>query len=220
MKIEFFEYNCAEFFETYYSGGLFHPTEAQDLLPHNGVNLDNEKQELKIGQIWDDHDLILCYRKGREGIWGRSNYDGSYQLFSNTIKEFTEGWYQRESNYWGAMTQKQNWIEVAKYYQKQIKRYNWNDGQLLQFIEKGLLDTISNNLFIKGYKNYIGISLNNGFVSRPFENMVYLYYDKNNEDYIAHFHLNFFDAHSSESYKINQCDEMIENIKNWINKSA
>lgn len=43
MDTELVGYNCTEFFEEYYSNGLFHPTEAQDLLPHTKIILDKKK---------------------------------------------------------------------------------------------------------------------------------------------------------------------------------
>jgi hypothetical protein len=42
------------------------------LLPHKDITVDEENEFLKIGQIWDDHDLILGYRKQQNGIWARS----------------------------------------------------------------------------------------------------------------------------------------------------
>ena len=49
--------------------------------------------------------------------------------------EFTEGWYHRESNYWGALTQKMIWKEIEGYFQLNISRYNWKANELLNFIK-------------------------------------------------------------------------------------
>ncbi len=220
MDIEFSKYNCEDFFDTYYENGLFHPTEAQDLLAHNELKFDDDKHFLQIGQIWDDHDLVLGYRKGLNGIYGRSNYDGKYSFFSNSVKEFTEGWYQKESNYWGGLSQHQIWTEIEKFYQINQKRYDWRVDGLLKFIQRALQTHLSNEVFVKGYKNQLGISLKNGFNGRPFENMVHLVIDELTGIYTSHFKLSFFDEHNSEKYNSNQLGELIEDIRKWIGKNV
>ena len=220
MNTKYPEYHCKEFFEEYYEHGLFHPTEAQDLLAHSDVRIDEDNQFMQIGQIWDDHDLTLGYRKGLNGIYGRSNYDGRFDFFSETIQEFTEGWYRRESNYWGSLSQYQIWNEIEQFYKLNQKRYFWKTDGLLNFILRGLQTQLSKELFVKGYKNQLGISLNNGFIRRPFENMVTLFFDENAKEYTSHFQLSFFDMHKSENYRSNQLDELINDIRKWIIKSV
>jgi len=217
MNIEFSKYHCEEFLEKYYENGLFHPTEAQDLLSHNELNVDEENHFLQIGQIWDDHDLVLGFRKGLNGIYGCS--DGEYSLLSNSLKEFTEGWYQKESNYWGSLSQHQIWTEIEQFYQLNQKRYNWKVDGLLNFIHRTLQTQLSNEVFVKGYKNQLGISLKNGFIGRPFENMINLVFDENTGVCTSHFQLSFFDWHNSEKYESDQLDKLIEDIRKWIKKA-
>ena len=220
MNIEFSKYHCEEFFDDYYERGLFHPTEAQDLLAHKELKIDDDNHFLQIGQIWDDHDLVLGYRKGLNGIYGRSNYDGEYIFVSNSIKEFTEGWYQKESSYWGSLSQHEIWIEIECFYQKNQKRYNWKVDRLLKFIQRAIQTQLSNEVFVKGYKNHLGISLKNGFIGRPFENMVNLIVDESTGHYTAHFQSSFFDWHNSARYENEKLDELIEDIRKWIVKSV
>ncbi|MBO6660146.1 MULTISPECIES: hypothetical protein [Roseivirga] len=220
MNTEFSKYHCEEFFDEHYEDGLFHPTEPQDLLAHKELKIDNKNQFLQIGQIWDDHDLVLGYRKGLNGIYGRSNYNGECTFFSNSIKEFTEGWYQKDSNYWDSLTQYKIWSEVEHFYQNNQKRYNWKVKGLLNFIQRALQTQLSSEVFVKGYKNQLGISLKNGFIRRPFENMVNLVVDEGTGNYTSHFQSSFFDWHSSAEYESDKLDELIEDIRKWIMKSV
>jgi hypothetical protein len=89
MNLELIKsFNCSEYYEDYYKNGLFHPTEAQLLYAHNQILIDNTKQYIEIGGVYDDFDMTVCYRKEISGVWCRSNRYESYQLISETLKEF------------------------------------------------------------------------------------------------------------------------------------
>ena len=86
------EYQCSEFLEEYYSEGLFHPSECQMLYSHKKAF---EKSDcLIIGEVYDDHDFQICYRKDVSEVWAKSNFDISFQKLYENLKLFTEGWYQ------------------------------------------------------------------------------------------------------------------------------
>ena len=210
------KYNCDEYFEDYYSKGLFHPRECQELYSHQ--NIKKNAEILIIGQVYDDHDFLICYRLNFTGIWGKSNYDGSFQKISDTLKEFTEGWYQIDYNYWVSMTSKKIWSEIESYYILNKEKYNWKVKYLLIFIEKGKQHQISNIFFLKASKIHLQITINNGFIKRPFENTVDLFFDEKSDKYISYFKFSFFKEHNSVKYEINQIDEMIEYIHKWIIK--
>lgn len=71
-------YNCSEYLDEYYTFGLFNATEAQILYSPENMVFENEKDFLRIGEIYDDNDLILGYKKNENGIWGHYNnhWDG------------------------------------------------------------------------------------------------------------------------------------------------
>lgn len=221
MDTELTEYKCSEFFEDYYSNGLFDPTEAKDLLPHTKIAVDPKQKFLQIGRIWDDHDLILGYRKGEEGVWGRSNYDGSFLFFAKTIKDFTEGWYQGDGNYWATLAQGDVWKGIERHYQLNTARYNWKADALLDFVRRGRQHQISDELFLIAYETRVmQISINNAFYHRPDSHMANLFFNDNLHEYRVDFHLDFFEHSHPQNYKVHQLDEMIGDIRKWIMKSG
>ena len=117
------KYNCEEYFEDYYKEGLFHPTECQIILSHNEYRIDSYNEDLIIGEIYDDHDLLLCYRKGFIGLWGRCKANKEYSNMHSTLKKFTERYYQNKPQLWMNMKPKQIWNEVLNFYKQNIERY-------------------------------------------------------------------------------------------------
>ena len=113
MRPELQKYNCHEYLNGHYSVGMFHPTEACDLFPHEKMILNEEEGYLQIGEIWDDFDSKICYRRSKYGIWGKYNYDGTYYFLSTTLKELVEVWYPNTSNYWSNMKSSEQWKNMA-----------------------------------------------------------------------------------------------------------
>jgi len=89
MNFDYRKYDCSEYLDEYYKGGLFHPTECQNIFSHTDCKIDSNNQDLIIGEVWDDHDLLLCYRKEFPGLWGRYNRDKEYFLSLIHISEPT-----------------------------------------------------------------------------------------------------------------------------------
>ena len=194
---------------------MFSNGECQEIYPHNEISIYND-ESLDVGSIWDDHDLILCYRKGRKGFWARYNFDGSYCLCSITIMEFTEGWYSGSRRDWMSMNQETIWSNIEKYYQRNINMYKWKSENLLSLVKKGIDNQISNKLFVRGYRNCVDITLNNPIAKRSFENMVQIYLNDNNNEYTVCFLLNYKDMHSSKKYKTNMEVEILNECEKWI----
>lgn len=211
-------YNCDEYFDEYYLNGLFHPAEAYNLYPHKGIIKDEVNGYLEIGAIWDDNDARVCFRKSMKGVWARGNYDGEFHLLYDTLKEFVEGWYQWTSDYWNSMTSEFQWESISKYYMINIERYNWNSQELLDFVNEGIEHQLSNQFYIKAYKNCFSISSTNGFMRRPNNNMVEVYYETVKEEYRIYFKESFFKEHSSETYEKDEIENAIKSITKWINK--
>ena len=218
MELNLDGYYCSEFLDDYYSNGLFHGTEAQDLLAHKDITIDEENEFLKIGQIYDDHDLILGYRKKHKGVWARYNYDGQFNFFSETIKEFTEGWYQRDSNYWGDMSPERQWIEILNFYQINTKRYNWKAEEISYFVDQCIKSQQLTDCYIKAYGSLVGITSTNGFQGRSFTNMVDLFYERDRDSYALFYKINFFDDPKGVNFNIGNMHDAIFAIKKWISK--
>ena len=217
MKLDLDEYYCSEFLADYYSNGLFHPTEAQYLLPNRDITVDEENEFLKIGEIWDDHDLVLGYRKKQNGIWGRYNYNGQFQFFSDTIKEFTESWYQRDSNYWREMNPEIQWIEILNFYRVNIDRYKWKAEEISYFVDQCIKSKQLTDIYIKAYGTVLGITSKNSFLGRAATNMVHLVYDADQYSYMVYYKVNFFDyTPEVEKFSIDNIHGAILNIKKWI----
>ena len=211
------EYNCEEYFEDYYKDGLFHPTEAQIVFSHNEYRIDSYSDDLIIGEVYDDHDLIICYRKGRNGLWGRHNLNNEYCNMNCTLKEFTERYYQKNSEFWVNMKPSQIWNEVLNFYRLNMQRYNWDVNPLISLIDKFIESDSYKNMFTKGYKENIDISSINGFGKRPNNNMVKVYLSPNENTYNIHFMSNFFKEVNRIEFDENDYEEIIEQTNKWIN---
>jgi hypothetical protein len=219
MKLKIDEYNCSEYFEEYYSFGLFNATEAQILyLPENLV-IDEEKAFLRIGEIYDDNDLILGYKKEENGIWGHYNnhWDGTYQLVSNSLKDLCEGWYQRNSNYWCGMNAELQWNEISNFFNINIYKYCWEAEKIKSFVDYCLKTKQLTEFYIKARKTVLGITQKNSFCSRSFTNMANVNYDFNKEAFIVCFKKDFFDYKPTiKQYHFDNIQDAIREINEWI----
>jgi len=216
-------YNCKEYLDEYYSFGLFHGTECQIIYSHDKIVIDEDKKFLRVGEVYDDHDLILGYRKNENGIWGHYNrhFDGTFQFVSDTLKQFCEGLYQKTDDYWHAMETETQWAEISKFYDLNIDIYSWKAEPITKFINQCIDRKLLTNLYIKAYKTLIGITKDNGFSTRSFTNMVYVKYEHDQEKYLVIFKTNFFDYDAkSKEYKFERIDEAINDINEWIIKSV
>ena len=211
------EYNCEEYFEDYYKDGLFHPTEAQIVYGHDQYRIDSYNEDLIIGEVYDDHNLLICYRKGCNGLWGRYNLNNDYCNMNCTLKEFTESYYQKNSEFWVNMKTDQIWNEVLNFYRLNLKRYNWNVNPLISLIDKFIESDSCKNIFTKGYKENIDISSINGFGKRPNNNMVKVYLSSNENTYNVLFMSNFFKEVKRIEFYENEYEEIIEQTHKWIN---
>lgn len=212
-------YYCIEYLDEYYSFGLFHGTECQEIYSHEKMSLDENKEFLRIGEIYDDNDLLLGYRKNEKGIWGHYNrhYDGTFQLVSESLKEFCEGWYQRNPTYWCEMDSTTQWKEMSYFFKLNIEKYLWRGEKIKEFIDYCINHHQLTKYYIKAYKTLIGITTVNGFSTRSSTNMAYLKYEQEEEAYHVVFKANFFDHYGkSKKYKFDKIDEAINDIDNWI----
>jgi len=210
------KYQCSEFFEVYYSRGLFHPTECQMLYSHE--NIFEEDGCLIIGEVYDDHDFKICYKRSDIGIWEKSNYDNSILKHCEDLKELTEGWYQVDSNHWCAMDSGCNLDEIIKFYQINDSRYSWHSESLIELL-KGIRKANRNSLiFAKGHKGNLNVSSTNGFISRPRTKMITVQLDEK-DNLLKVFHQsNFFDYDvQSKNFKINEIERAVNSILEWLN---
>lgn len=210
---------CGEYLQEYYSLGLFHATECEELYSHQNMIYDQEKDFLRIGEVFDDHDLTFGFRRNQEGIWGHYNrhYDGKFQFVSNSLKELCEGWYQRNSEYWNSMDSKKQWKEIRNFLKINIENYSWEGEPVLKFIDFCINNEKLTNYFIKAYKTMVGITLKNGFSSRSFTNMVYVEYGQELGKYLVYYKTDFFDYDAkSKDYSFNEIETAIDEIDNWI----
>ncbi|MEM9546825.1 MAG: hypothetical protein AAGA77_12675 [Bacteroidota bacterium] len=217
MNQELLKYNCSEYLNAHYTYGMFHPTEAYGLFSHTKIIEDKENHHLQIGEIWDDVDSKICYRENKQGIWGRYNYDGKYYLLSETLKDFVEGWYQWNSNYWGAMPSDIQWIEIAIFYKNNIDRYNWKANELMKFVTDGIEEDMLTKFYIKAHENSLSISSINGFTRRP-NNMVDVRFNSEKEKYYVYYKSNFFKDEFSNKFDAKNLNSARESIKEWIEK--
>ena len=210
------KYKCSEFLEDYYSKGLFHPTECQMLYSHK--NIVEKSDCLVVGEVYDDHDCQICYRKGELEIWAKSNYDNSFQKLSKNLKILTQGWYQVEANHWGSMDSKKNLNEIIKFYQINDSRYNWESQKLIDLIKAILNANKDSNIYAKAHKGILNISSTNGFISRPRTKMVVAQLDKK-ENVLKVFHQSsFFENYVQPvNFKMNEITKTASSIINWIN---
>ncbi len=209
------KYNCEEYFDEYYLRGLFHPTECQELYAHQ--NFEQNDNCLIIGEVYDDHDCLICYRLNFQGIWGKSNYDGSYQKISDNLKELTKGWYQANSNYWGSMNSEIILPEIIKFYKTNMLRYNWDSQPYVDLLEVIIRQKFESDIFAKGFEGYLDISWSNGFNERPKTKMVSVYLDREKQSYMIFYKQNFFDYDvSAIVYDETQLSIIGRNIINWI----
>jgi len=116
---------------------IFHPTKCQMLYSHKNVGVQSDC--LVVGEVYDDHDCLICYRKGLSEIWAKSNYDGTFQKLSENRKALTEGWYQVEPNHWREMKSQTNLNEIIKFYQINDSRYNWHSELFIELL-KGIIN--------------------------------------------------------------------------------
>lgn len=223
MKSKTDVYNCSEYFDEYYAFGLFNGTEAQMLYSHENSLVDDEKNFFRIGEVYDDHDLILGYKKDENGIWGHYNnhWDGTFQFVSSSIKELCEGWYQRDSRYWCAMDTKLQWNEISNFFEINIYRYKWEAEKIKEFIGYCIKTNQLAEFYIKAYKTLIGITQTNGFCRRSFTNMVYINYELDKQVFIVCFKKSFFDYNPKmKEYEISSIQEAINEINEWIKNIA
>jgi len=211
------EYNCEEYFEEYYKSGLFHPTEAQIVYSHNEYRIDSYNDDMIIGEVYDDHDLLICYRKGLSGLWGRYNLNKEYFDMRSTLKQFTERCYQNNSELWVNMKPNQIWNEVLNFYRINLKRYNWNINPFISIIENFIKSDAHENIFTKGYKENIDISSTNGFGKRPSNNMVKIYLTPNDYTFNILFMSNFFKEVKRKEFHEREYEEVIDLTNKWIN---
>lgn len=217
MKMNLEGYYCSEYLDDYYANGLFHATEAMDFLAHKDVTVDEEIGFMKIGEVFDDHDLTLGYRKNLPGFWGRSNYDGEFHLLTDTLKQYSEGWYQRDGSYWGAMRADIQWLAISDYYRVNVERYQWDAAAIQYFIDECIRSKQLTDCYIKAYYTVVGITLENGFSGRSFTNMVRVYYDREQGNYGVDYSADFF-KHASkiENFRAEDIPVVVERIKKWI----
>ncbi|KFF04060.1 hypothetical protein [Flavobacterium reichenbachii] len=219
MKSKIEGYNCSEYLNEYYSFGLFNATECQILYSHENSQIDLEKNFFRIGEIYDDFDLILGYRKDKNGIWGHYNnhWDGKFEIISSSIKELCEGWYQRDSNYWCEMNSELQWNEISNFFNNNIYIYKWKAKKIKEFIDYCIKTKQLNEFYIKANKTLIAITKTNGFCSRSFTNMVLIDYKLDKQTFLIYFKKDFFDYNPKmKEYKIDKIQEVIKEINEWI----
>lgn len=219
MNNKFDGYNCSEYFDEYYSLGLFNATECQMLYSHENCIIDTEREFFRIGEIYDDHDLILGYKKNENGIWGHYNnhWNGTFQFVSGSIKELSEGWYQRDSRYWCEMNSDRQWNEISGFFEINIYRYKWEAEKIKAFIDYCLKTQQLTEFYIKAYKTTLGLTQANGFCRRSSTNMVNLNYDLGKKVFIVWFKKDFFDhLPTMKAYDIDNIQEAIVGINEWI----
>lgn len=222
MKINIEEFKCREYSDAYYTSGLFHGSEAQLVYPLEKWIVDEEKEFLRIGEIYDDHDLILGYKKNQEGIWGHYNthWDGTFQLVSGSLKELCEGWYQKDSKEWCEMSSGVQWQEIAVFLKEGINRYYWQAENIKVFLDSCIETQQLTEFYIKAYKTALRITRKNGFIGRSFTNMVYMNDDLEKKALTVCFQKDFFDASPKvKEYNFNSLQEAAEEIKKWIGSS-
>lgn len=216
-------YNCSEYFDEYYSFGLFNGTEAQMLYPNESFLIDEEKKFLRIGEVYDDHDLFLGYKKEENGIWAHYNnhWNGTYQIVSSSLKELCEGWYQKGSRYWCGMHSQLQWNEISNFFKVNIYRYQWEAEKVKEFIDYCIKTQQLTGFYIKAYKTLLGITQENGFCKRSFTNMVYVKYELDKKAYIVYFNKDFFDNKpKAKEYSIDNIEKAIVDIIKWIKNTA
>ena len=212
------EFNCNEYLDPYYAFGLFHPTEAQELYPHDDMRMDEDKSFLSIGEIYDEHDLVLGYRKNETGIWGHynRNYDGTFMYVSDSLKTFCEGWYQRNATYWCEMTSEQQWKEMSVFFERNMERYHWRAEKIKEFIDHCIGTQQLTAFYIKAYRTTIAITSMNSFSSRSFTNLVDVLFDDKKGVYIVYFKNEFFDHYPKSKAYENLSTEAMEDISRWV----
>ncbi len=215
-------YKCNEYLNEHFSQGLFNSGECQVIYSHDQIFLDSEKEFLRIGEVYDDHDLIFGYRKNQIGIWGHYNrhFDGKFQFLSTTLKELCEGWYQGNKSKWYAMSSKVQWSEISNYLKINIQKYGWEGEQIKRFVDHCIKFEKLTNYYIKAYKTKIGITLKNGFSSRSFENMVFVNCEKESNIFTISFKKGFLEIDTkSECYEFSEIEKGIIEIDNWMKNS-
>jgi hypothetical protein len=223
MKSKIDGYNCSEYFDNYYSFGLFNATECQMLYSHENLLVDEERRFLRIGQVCDDTDLILGYKRGENGIWGHYNnhWDGTYQIVSSSLRELCEGWYQKNSRYWCGMDSELQWNEISNFFKINIYRYQWRAEKIKEFVDCCLKTQQLTEFYIKAYKTLLGITQTNGFCGRSFTKMVNINYELDKQAFIVYFKKDFFDGNPKiKEYKIDNIQEAIKEINEWIKNIA
>ncbi len=212
-------YNCSEYLDEYYSFGLFNATEAQILHSPENLVVDKDKEFLRIGEIYDSHDLILGYKKDENGIWCHYNnhWDGTYQIVSSSLKDLCEGWYQKDSNYWCEMDSELQWYEISNFLKINIYRYKWEAEKIKGFVDYCLETQQLTEFYVKAYKTLLGITQKNGFCSRSFTNMVNVNYEFDKQVFIVGFKKDFFDYNPKiKEYDFDNLQEAIKEINEWI----
>jgi hypothetical protein len=210
------KYQCSEFLDKYYSEGLFHPTECQMLYAHKNAEVQSDC--LVVGEVYDDHDCRICYRKGETGIWAKSNYDGTFQKLSENLKTLTEGWYQVEPNHWRKMRSQTNLNEIIKFYQINDSRYNWESQPLINLILEIQNSNKDENIYAKAHKANLKLSSTNGFIGRPTTKMITVQLDRKKNLLKAFHQSDFFDYDvQSKDFKMSEISSITESILEWIN---
>lgn len=212
------DFPCGEYLEdAYYSTGLFHPTEAMLVFPNGEAKISEDGNYLAIGSIYDDNDLILCYKRAEPGIWGLCRRYGTYDLLWDNLKELVEGWYPTEEKfYWTLMSSQTQWREITRYYTVNRERYQWETEAFLDLIRECVAFQLQDQFFIKAHQGHFSISSENGFLKRPQTNMVVIYLEPETGDYGILYHQGFFDEHSRSIFKKNEMRQAIESIVKWV----
>lgn len=219
MMLKFDGYNCLEYLDGYYSLGLFNATECQMLYPHENIFIDEKRNFLRIGEIYDDHDLILGYKKNENGIWGHYNnhWDGTFQFVANSLKALCEGWYQKDSTYWCNLDAGSQWNEISNFLKVNIYRYKWEAEKIQAFVDYCLSANQLTGFYVKAYKTMLGITKENGFCRRSFTNMVNINYEDSKQAFIVYFKKYFFDYQSEmKMYSFEDMEKAVEEIDEWI----
>lgn len=223
MKSKTDGFNCSEYFDECYAFGLFNSTECQILYSHEHFIVDEVKEFLRIGEIYDDHDLILGYKRNEDGIWGHYNnhWDGKFQIVSSSIKELCEGWYQRDANYWCEMNSERQWNEISNFFEINIYRYKWKAEKIRDFIEYCIENQLLTGYYIKANKTSLSISQENSFCGRSFTNMVDLIYELEKQVFVICFKTGFFDYNPKiKKYDKDNIQKAIQEINEWIKNTA
>jgi len=209
------KFRCEEYIGSKFEHGMFHPEEPQDIFPSEKSYLSEDGNTLFIGQCFDSHDFRFCYQASNDGIW---QFDGNGKIlfYSNRLHDIVEGWFSGQSENWANMDTVNQWLNIEVHLKRHSEEYDWQVEPLLKYIDSCREMGLNESYFLNAGKDFIEISLENGFSNRLKRKYVSVNYSSYSSSYFATYLEKYADQSHSEEYGEKNISKSLIAAKKWL----